>query len=162
MAKDREKEIARKFFVELNRSQKDIAADLGITEKTISNWVNQGGWKNERTALVNNNESRAEKFRAVLEDLADEQLMTSQLIKNHEANGELAEAALLRKRATSIANQVGMYQKALEKLHKDSKILLSTKLDVIEDLFKTMQEFDKKLYMSSLDFQRYYIQLIAK
>lgn len=162
MAKDREREIARKFFVELNRSQKEIAQDLGITEKTISKWVNDGGWRQERTALVNNNQNRAEKFKAVLEDMADEQLMISQKIKDAEAAGDFNEAMVLRKLATSIADQVGKYQKALERLDKDSKILLSTKLDVVEDLFKTMQEFDKTLYMKSLDFQRHYIQLIAK
>ena len=162
MAKEKEKEVARKLFVELNRSQKEIALDLGVTEKTIGNWVKDGNWKSERTALVNNTQNRAEKFKAVLEDLADEQLMISQKIKDAEASGDFKEAAVLRRTATSIADQVGKFQKALEKLDKDSKVLLSTKLEVIDDLFQSMQEYDKVLYMKSLDFQRYYIQSIAK
>lgn len=162
MAKDREKEVGRKLFVELNRNQKEIAADLGVTEKTVSNWVREGNWKNERTALINNSVNRAEKFKAVLEDLADEQLIISQKIKNAESSGDFGEASVLRKLASSIADQVGKYQKALERLDKNNKVLLSTKLEVIEELFQAMQEYDKKLYMNSLDFQRFYIQLIAK
>lgn len=162
MAKEKERQVARKLFIELNRSQKDIALDLGVTEKTVSNWVNEGGWKAERTALVNNAGNRAEKFKAVLEDFADEQLMISQKIKDAESEGNFTEAAVLRKIATSIADQVGKYQKALEKLDKDSKVLLSTKLEVVEHLFQTMQEFDKDLFLKSLDFQRFYIQSIAK
>lgn len=162
MAKEKEREIARKLFVELNRNQKEIAMDLNVTEKTVGNWVKEGNWKAERTALVNNTQNRAEKFKAVLEDFADETLMISQKIKDAEAIGDFKEAAVLRKTQTSIADQVGKYQKALEKLDKDSKVLLSTKLEVIDHLFQTMQEFDKGLFIKSIDFQRYYIQLIAK
>lgn len=162
MAKDKEKEVARKLFIELNRSQKDIALDLDVTEKTVGDWVKKGNWKAERTALVNNTQNRAEKFKAVLEDLADEQLMISQKIKSAEAIGDFKEATALRKTATSIADQVGKFQKALEKLDKDFKISLSTKLEVIDDLFQSMQDYDKSLYVNSLDFQRYYIQSIAK
>jgi predicted transcriptional regulator len=162
MAKDKEREVARKLFIELNRSQKDIALDLGLTEKTVGIWVKEGNWKSERTALVNNTQNRAEKFKAVLEDLADEQLMISQKIKDAEAVGDFKEAAVLRKTATSIADQVGKFQKALEKLDKDFKISLSTRLEIVAELFESMQDYDKSLYVSSLDFQRYYIQSIAK
>lgn len=162
MAKEKERQVARRLFIELNRSQKEIALDLGVTEKTVGTWVHEGNWKAERTALINNTENRAEKFKAVLEDFADEQILLSQKIKQAEVQGDLPQAALLRKQSTAIASQVGMYQKALEKLDKDSKVLLSTKLEVIEHLFKTMQEFDKDLFLKTLDFQRFYIQLIAK
>ncbi|MDQ8012033.1 MAG: hypothetical protein REI96_06275 [Flavobacterium nitrogenifigens] len=162
MAKDKEREVARKLFIELNRSQKDIALDLDVTEKTVGDWVKKGNWKAERTALVNNTQNRAEKFKAVLEDLADEQLMISQKIKDAEACGDFKEATVLRKTATSIADQVGKFQKALEKLDKDFKISLSTRLEVIDELFQSMQDYDKSLYVNSLDFQRYYIQSIAK
>lgn len=162
MAKEKEREIARKLFVNLNRNQKEIALDLDVTEKTVGNWVKDGNWRNERSSLINNTSNRAEKFKAVLEDFADEQILISQRIKNAEADLNFTEANALRKIATSIADQVGKYQKALEKLDKDSKVLLSTKLEVIEHLFQSMQEYDKKLYLSSVDFQRYYIQSIAK
>ncbi len=162
MAKEKERDVARKLFVELNRNQKEIALDLGVTEKTVGNWAKDGNWKAERTALVNNAQNRAEKFKAVLEDFADEQIMISSRIRDAESDGNFNEAAILRKTASTIASQVGMYQKALEKLDKDSKVLLSTKLEVTEHLFQAMQEFDKDLFLKTLDFQRYYIQLIAK
>lgn len=162
MAKEKERAVARKLFVELNRNQKEIALDLGLTEKTVGIWAKEDNWKAERTALVNNTFNRAEKFKAVLEDFADEQIMISQKIKNEEASGNFTEAAVLRKISATISGQVGMYQKALEKLDKDSKVLLSTKLEVVEHMFQAMQEYDKKLFLSSLDFQRYYIQSIAK
>lgn len=162
MAKEKERELAHQLFVKFNKNQKEIAFDLSVTPKTVGVWAEEGNWKAERTALVNNTHNRAEKYKAVLEDFADEQIMLSQKIKEEEASGNLSEASALRKLSVSISSQVGMYQKALEKLDKDSKVLLSTKLEVVEHIFQAMQEYDKKLFLSSLDFQRYYIQSIAK
>lgn len=161
MAKLKEKEVAKKLFVELGKNQKEIAEDLGVTPKTIGIWVEEGGWRAERTALINNSQNRAEKFKAVLEDLADRQIMISQQIKDAESELKFDEAALLKKEAASVADQVGKYQKALEKLDKENKISLSTRIESMEDLFKHMQEFDKELYMKSLEFQKYYLQHLA-
>lgn len=86
MAKDKEREVARKLYVELGKSQKEIAEDLDVQPKTVGDWVKKYNWKAERTALLNNTKNRAEKFKAVLEDLADEQLMISEKIKDAEGN----------------------------------------------------------------------------
>lgn len=162
MAKAKEKEVAKKLYVELGKTQKEIAEDLGVTQKTIGNWVEAGAWKAERSALINNTSNRAEKFKAVLEDLADEQLMISQKIKDAEGRGDFKEAAIHRKTASSIADQVGKYQKALEKLDKEHKISLSVRLECMEHVFNEMQSYDKALYLKCLDYQQYYLQRIAQ
>lgn len=158
MAKAKEKEVAKKLFVDLGKNQKEIAADLGVTAKTVGEWVHAGNWRAERSAHINNSKNRAEKFKSVLEDFADRQLMLAEQIKDAEANLEFDKAALLKKEAASVADQVGKYQKALEKLDKDSKISLSTRLECMEEMFSEFQGYDKALYMKTLDFQKHYLQ----
>lgn len=162
MAKIKEKEIAKKFFVELGKSQKECAEAVGVTEKTIGDWVKDGHWKAERAAFINNTDNRAEKFKAVLEDLADRQIMISQQIKDAEANGDFSMAAALKKEAAQVADQVGKFQKALEKLEKDFKVSLGTYLDVMADVFNAMQIYDKELFLKSIDFQKSHAQSIAQ
>ena len=161
MAKEKEKGVAKKLFVELGKSQKEIAEDLGVTQKTIGEWVSSGNWKAERSAMINSGKERAEKFKAVLEDLADEQLMFSQQIKEAEASGDFSKAAAIRQQASKNADQVGKYQKALEKLDKESKISLGTRIEIQEEIFNELQQYDKTLYLKTLDFQKYYLQVIA-
>ncbi|WP_417366877.1 hypothetical protein [Flavobacterium beibuense] len=162
MAKIKEREVAKRLFVDLGKTQKEIAEDLGVTAKTIGEWVKDGNWKAERSAVINNSKNRSEKFKAVLEDFADEQLMLNQQIKDAEATGDLIEAARLRKVQASLADQVGKYQKALERIDKENKISLSTRIEILEDIFNEMQEYDKDLFMKSLDFQKYYLQKTAQ
>lgn len=162
MAKKREKEIAKKMYVELLRSQKEIADDLALTEKTVSTWVTKEGWKAERDARINNSTNRAETIKKLIGSLADNALEVQKKILQAEEQGNNAEALLLKKESTRIAQEVGMYQKALEKIEKNFKVNLSTYLEVMDDIFASMQAFDKEAYLKTLDFQRYHLQSISQ
>ena len=50
MSKEKEKKTARRMYVELNMTGKEIAEELAVTEKTVSRWVNEFGWAAERNA----------------------------------------------------------------------------------------------------------------
>jgi len=162
MAKIKEREVAKKLYIDLNKSQKEIAEDLGITEKTVGVWVTTGNWKQLRNARLNNSTNRAEKFKAVLEGFADNQLLLQEQIADAEAKSDLGLAFNLKKDASKIADQVGKYQKALEKLEKDFKVSLSTHMEVMEDIFQEMHKYDPDLYLKTLDFQKYHLQNIAQ
>ena len=162
MAKSKEQEVAKKLFVDLFKSQKEIAEDLGVTEKTVSTWVQTKFWKEERDAKYNNKANRAENIKQVIGELTDLSLDCLNKIRVAEANGNREESLKLKKESTRIAQEVGMYQKALEKMDKDFKVSLSTYLEVMEDIFQALQEYDKDLYLKTLDFQKNHLQTTAK
>lgn len=162
MAKKKEQEVAKKLYVELYKSQKEIAEDLGVTEKTVGDWVKKFNWKQERDARLNNSTNRAENIKKVIAELTECTLDVLEEIKVAQFNGDKAQALLLKKETTRIAQEVGMYQKALEKMEKNFKISLSTYLEVMEDIFQALQNFDKKAYLETLDFQKTHLQSIAQ
>ena len=162
MAKTKEQEVAKKLFVDLFKSQKEIAEDLGITEKTVSSWVQKNYWKELRDAKINNSSNRAENIKKVIGELTELSLDCLQKIRVAENNGNRQEVRLLKKESTRIAQEVGMYQKALEKMDKAFKVSLSTYLEVMEDIFQALQNYDKTLYLKTLDFQKNHLQTTAK
>jgi len=46
------KEWAQVLFLRENLLQKEIAAKVGVAEKTISEWVNKGNWEQLRSSLI--------------------------------------------------------------------------------------------------------------
>lgn len=50
MPKDKEKQIARELYLNTSMTQKEIAFKLGISEQTLSKWVNNGKWDEIKTA----------------------------------------------------------------------------------------------------------------
>ena len=162
MAKKKEQEVAKKLYVELYKTQKEIAEDLGVTEKTVGDWVKKFNWKQERDARLNNSTNRAENIKKVIAELTDSTLDTIEKIKVAEFNGDKQEVLALKKEATRISQEVAMYSKALEKMEKDFKISLSTYLEVMEDIFQSLQNWDKDLYIKTLDFQKGHLSTIAQ
>ncbi len=47
-----QKDLARTLFISTALSQKDICTKVGITEKTMSKWVNDGKWESQKKALT--------------------------------------------------------------------------------------------------------------
>lgn len=162
MAKKKEQEVAKKLYVELYKTQKEIAEDLGVTEKTVGDWVKKFNWKQERDARLNNSTNRAENIKKVIAELTDSTLDTIEKIKVAEFNADKQEVLALKKEATRISQEVAMYSKALEKMEKDFKISLSTYLEVMEDIFQSLQNWDKDLYIKTLDFQKSHLSTIAQ
>lgn len=162
MAKNKERQVAQKLYVELFKSQKEIAEDLGVTEKTVGDWVKSGNWKQLRDARLNNSNNRAETIKKVIAGLSESALEVQDKIKEAEGTGDMALALALKKESTRIAQEVGMYQKALEKLEKNFKVSLSTYLEVMDDMFQELQNYDKDLFMKTLDFQKYHLQNVAQ
>lgn len=161
MAKKKEQELAMRYFVDFFKSQKEIAEDLGVTEKTVSAWVTKFKWKEQRDAKMNNSTNRAENIKKVIAELTDSTLDILEQIKIAEASGDRPEVLRLKKETTRIAQEVGMYQKALEKMDKEFKTSLSTYLEVTEDIFQALANYDKSLYLKTIEFQRIHIQSIA-
>lgn len=166
MAKHREREVAKKFFIEYFKTQKEIAEDLGITEKTVGKWVAEGNWKALRDAKLNSNEQQVANLKSLIGEYTEKALVILEQIKVLEAKGktispvEKDELVELKRESTRISQEVAMYNKTLTQ-HQSNKLPLSTYLEVMEDIFKALQGFDKDTYLKTLDFQKSHLQTIA-
>jgi transcriptional regulator with XRE-family HTH domain len=47
-----EKDYAKMLFVNENLSQKEIAERVGVQEKTIGKWINDGNWQSLKTSML--------------------------------------------------------------------------------------------------------------
>lgn len=52
LKKAQEREYARVIFLSENISQRDLAERVGVTEKTMGNWIEQGGWRKLKRSML--------------------------------------------------------------------------------------------------------------
>jgi len=52
MAKIREQKLAEDLYIKGKRTAKDIAQLVGVSEKTVGDWVEKFKWKERRNALL--------------------------------------------------------------------------------------------------------------
>jgi len=162
MAKVNEKKTARFMFVEQGKDGKEIAALLGVSENTISKWVNSGGWKEERSARLNDFDNGVKNIKQVLENLSEQTLQLQQARKKAIENDDKAEVAGLDVQAVAISQQVAMYNKTLASFQKENRITLAVYLDVMDDIFDHLRGYDAKLHLSLVDFLEQHTQFISK
>jgi transcriptional regulator with XRE-family HTH domain len=72
--KAQEQEYAKYLFTEKGLSQKEIAQKVGVTEKTVGNWVkaNDEEWKKIRKSLLNTKKTQISRLYDQLEKLNEE------------------------------------------------------------------------------------------
>jgi transposase len=160
MAKEKEKRIAFDYYTNNGMSAKAISDIVGVSEKTIGNWVEKGNWKAVRDANVNSSKNQAVNIKELISEMTEEQLRINEEIKAAKASGEKELVAELRKQSASISQEVAIQTKALERL-EDGKLSLSTYLNVMNDLFHSMEQYDKDLYHKTLDFQEAHLQTVS-
>lgn len=162
MAKDKEKSVAHLLYVEHHLSQKEIADKVGVQEKTVSIWVNENGWKEERHARVNGPRKQVEDLKQVISSLTEQRLsleeQRKQAIKAKDKELEFD----LNKQAVGLADEISKWNKALSHLDKTNKISLETYLHVMDDIFSALQAEDYALHSTTVDFQEKHIQFISK
>lgn len=61
MAKIREQKLAEDLYINGKKTAKDIALLVGVSEKTIGDWVEKHKWKDRRNALLSSNKKRTRK-----------------------------------------------------------------------------------------------------
>lgn len=71
MSRKAVKSLAQEIYLHSNISQKEVAEKVGVSEQTVSKWVNQGNWRVLRTAKNVSRQSLLQKAYANLEKMND-------------------------------------------------------------------------------------------
>ena len=161
MAKDKEKRIAFDYYTNQGLTAKAIADIVNVSEKTIGDWVEKGNWKAVRDANLNGAQTRSANIKELISELTDQQLEINIEIKEAKAIGDKDRVIALRQQSATISQEVAIQTKALERMDCDNKISLSTYLEVMNDIFKNLEHFDKDVYLKTLDFQESHLSTIS-
>lgn len=161
MAKEKEKRIAFDYYTSQGLTAKEIADMLSVTEKTVGEWVEKGNWKAVRDAKVNGATKRSTNIKELISELTDQQLDLVIEIKQAKAQGDKEMVISLRQQSAALSQEVAIQTKALERMDTDNKISLSSYLDVMNDIFKNLEHYDKDVYLKTLDFQESHLSTIS-
>jgi transposase len=160
MAKDKEKRIAFDYYTTQGMTAKAISGIINVNEKTIGKWVDDGNWKAVRDANINSDQHQQKNIKALISELTETQLEIMGDIKKAKIEGRKEDLEHLRKQSSAISQEVAIQTKALERV-SDNKLSLSNYLLVMDDVFKSLQEYDRHLYQKTIDFQDTHLQTIS-
>lgn len=160
MAKDSERRTAKILFLD-GKTQKEIASIVNVQEKTIGDWVKKFGWKTEREARFGSSKKQIENIRSIISAMAEDRFCIHNRIQKAKEDGNAIDIKSLQKEAAVIDDGVSKWNKTLENLDKENKISLATKIQVLENIFLELQNYDQKIFLKTLDFQEHYLTKIA-
>lgn len=162
MAKDREQKLARLLYVEQGKTAKEISTLIGVSEQTLTKWVNKLGWRDQRNAIIANPGIREDNIKQLINGLTEQRLELAQQLRDAENKGDSILAFELRKQLGQIDDAVSKWNKTLLNVKKDSQISLSVYLSVMEMIFDALRDFDEKLFIKTLDFQEQHLNDASK
>jgi hypothetical protein len=166
MAKEREKKLAFEYYVNQKKTAKDTALQVGVTEKTIGEWIRKSNWKKIQEARVNSKEEQLDNIREVISILTNDRIAIQKEIDQINETilplDEKKESIMeLRKQAASVSDEISKWNKTLENIDKENRISISVYLEVMEDIFNNLKENEPSLYTQTLDFQERHLQHIS-
>ncbi len=154
MRKDKERNTAHILYIEQGKSAKEIAELLGVSEKTISVWVNKYGWKSRLTAKVTSRDARIDNLKRIIDNIAEQRIeLQAELSDLVKTNSDKERRQQIRMEMAGIDGTIANWNKTLEHAEKETRITLGTYLTVMERVFRAMQVFDSKLHYQTIAFQ---------
>lgn len=135
---DVKRTIAQQLYVKTGKPQKDIAAELGLAEKTISGWKKKFNWDTLRAAEITGPVELAKTLYrqiAAISDLADAE---GRIINDKEAD------------------RISKLAAAIEKIEK--KATLGHYVQVMEDFIRYIKDIDLLLAQNVVNHQLNFIQ----
>ena len=161
MAKTEERKLAKWFYVHKGKQFKEIAIEVGVSAKTITQWAQKYNWKAERAAILSDPRQRIENIKQIISNLADERISLSDKILTAEKNKDLEQASDYRKQIAQIDAAVANWNKTLTTIDKDTKVTLAQYLYVMDKIFMSMRRYDEQLFLKSIQFQEQHLNDIV-
>jgi transposase len=148
---------AYEYIVVQGKSQKEAAALLGISEKTMSKWAADGGWLELRKSRQSSAGISIENLRQLIGLLSERRLSVEHRINDAIASGNTDEVISLRKEASGLSAEMAYQNKALANLDKEI-IALGVYMDVFDSIFTALRAYDCDLFEKTIEFQTLHLR----
>jgi predicted transcriptional regulator len=150
MAKDRERKLAEELYVKQRKTAKQIAEYLGITEKTVGDWVKKYGWKDRRNALMSSLSSGLDNINKVIDHYAEKLI-------EMESDPEAKEDAKFK-----LVDAMAKLNKTKENFEKAHRIPYNVYINVTESIMNEMlQKMKPAVHADLLEFFEEHINNLA-
>lgn len=161
MAKPKERQIARFYYVDKLSTAAEAAKEAGVAEKTLSQWVTKYGWKAEREARASSQNNRTENLKETISLASQERIALSASLATAIETGDIKEVAEIRQQIARVDAGVANWNKTLSNLDKEYKITLNIYLEVMDQVFDALRAYDMVLFLKTTDFQEQHIHSVS-
>lgn len=166
MAKDydNKRTVAQHMYVTERRTAKEIALKLKVAQKTVGDWVKKYGWKQLREAKAIAPAKRSENIEKIISGMAEKRIRLETDIIGEESKKDPDTKRIeeLRKEIAALDYAVANWNKSLASVKKENQLTLVQKLQVTEEIFKILMQFDYQLFVKTLDFQEHLISILSQ
>jgi len=155
---DKLKHSAYEYVVVLGYTQKRAAELTGLTEQTISAWAIEDDWKALREGRQQSYRTDVDNVKQIIRLTSQRRLDLEHEIHDAQKEGNADVEKDLRKESLQIGDELSKLTKTLAGLEKDNKYTLGEFINVMDDIFTSMRQFDEELFVKTIPFQTYYVR----
>lgn len=148
------KRAAYELVVVKGRSQKEASEQLDVSEKTMSEWAKEEDWKNLREARQQDYRTDVENIKEIIRLLSKRRIQLEKEMQETQKTGDEEKEIELRKEANKLSDEVSKFSKTLNELEKDNKYSLGVFINVMDDIFTAMRQYDETLFNQTIPFQQ--------
>ncbi|MCH4824289.1 hypothetical protein ML462_14025 [Gramella lutea] len=158
MAKDKERRLAEELYVKQRKTAKECAKLVGVTEKTMGDWVDKYGWKERRAAAMSSLKSGMENINELINIYTERAIAIERDNVDHLEPDQKKD---LVKEKVGLIDAIAKLNKTKENFEKEHRIPYNVYINVTEQIMSAMLEKHPKLRTEVLDFFEEHINQIA-
>lgn len=169
--KERKPQLSRLDYEKLRRAayeyvvvqgydQNQVAEMLKVTPATVSAWANNGSegrWIDLRKARMQCASTDTDNIRKLIRVMSEQRLQLEESILNAQKDKDLKEEIRLRNEASRLSDEMSKMNKTLITLDK-TNYDLGTFIDVTDEIFNNLRQYDEALWEKTIEFQSYIIR----
>ena len=126
MAKIREQKLAEDLYIKGKKTAKDIAQLVGVSEKTVGDWVEKFKWKERRNALLGSQQNGLQNINSLI-DMYAENLVTMENDPN-----------ATQEHKTKLVDAIAKLNKTKDGFEKEHRIPYNTYINVMDLIMSDM------------------------
>lgn len=155
---DKLRQMGYQYIVEQGKTQKEAAAILGVTEKTMSDWATAANWREMRKARQSSATTARENMQSLISLLSEKRLNLEYEINDAKDAGDKDLEIRLRKEAAQVSNEMAYHNKAIGELNREKGITLGQYVDTFDDIFSSLRAYSPDLFERTIEFQTMHLR----
>jgi DNA-binding XRE family transcriptional regulator len=141
MAKIREQKLAEDLYIKGKKTAKDIAQLVGVSEKTVGDWVEKFKWKERRNALLGSQKNGLQNINSLIDMYADNLVAME---NDKDARPE---------QKTKLVDAIAKLNKTKDSFEKEHRIPYNTYINVMDLIMSDMLvKVNPKIHLDIMEF----------